>query len=646
MPSLPELAAQLHDLQRQIAAKQATVRLATVVNIAEPFGATFVDVQLASDIETILKGVPVHGAYIPDIGHDVLLIGDIAPFVVGIVGDFTSDAPDPVQGVAISTDVGGLVITWSESADRRVRWSRGTYEVQLDTSGTFNSANLQSFTTAQTSKTAGGLTNGTPYFVRVRAITYRGVPGDWSDIIGPTAPDVTTLDRAIGSDQIADRAIDDPRLLNAFTVEEGANQVDNPSFAVDTGSWSVTGGTITRDLTINRLPSDAQSAKLISNGAFGTIEAITTLMAVQEGGTYIARVPVLSHTIPRHVGLSIIFYEQDGVTITGNQDSSTSNDQTSTTGWMTYAARGIAPAGSAFARIDLIIGAQFADVPNAEQHNITGVEFRRTSHIVGDLRTAEDGPRVELGLRDGFAGVTIWSERNGEALGSRLSSEVDTNYPTNDIVVPVLRVTSPGFNFLDDPAPFAELEMRSLDRTNPTVSRAEMRTLARIFRIRDPLYPNGGNLTATLGEAPMAARLAAATLRHASVDTTVSTTSATPVDIDATNLQVTFTVPMSGEVELRRCALIACGATSANYWGVRDLANVAVAGAIQEVLDTQGGPNNARFRISDTVRITGLNPGDALTWKWTHRSTAAATLSIYHGPNFGAIEMSVWGIFS
>lgn len=136
---------------------------------------------------------------------------------------------------------------------------------------------------------------------------------------------------------------------------------------------------------------------------------------------------------------------------------------------------------------------------------------------------------------------------------------------------------------------------------------------------------------------PVPGILGTAVVRHATVDTTVTTTSTVSVDLDAANLAVTFTVPASGKVVVSQSAYgaVSAGAVS-HVWSVRSGAADVAKTAQSCANSTQGTSGNSRQVIS------GLTPGAVLTYKWGWRVSAAGSAYIHHGPTYGALVMEVW----
>lgn len=115
---------------------------------------------------------------------------------------------------------------------------------------------------------------------------------------------------------------------------------------------------------------------------------------------------------------------------------------------------------------------------------------------------------------------------------------------------------------------------------------------------------------------------------------TYSTNSTTLVNVDATNLAITFIVPPSGQVLVNLRASQSVGSGVNTYWAVHD--GTAV---LQERL-TASTTNDVA--ISAPFLLTGLTPGASKTLTWQWRVGGAATSYIYTGPNYGQAVMEVW----
>lgn len=131
-----------------------------------------------------------------------------------------------------------------------------------------------------------------------------------------------------------------------------------------------------------------------------------------------------------------------------------------------------------------------------------------------------------------------------------------------------------------------------------------------------------------------------ASLRHASVDTTITTTSTTAVEIDSTNLSVTFTAPPSGKVLVRLSGYGTANNTAYSHvWSLRDSSPANVAGSAQSVINQIGGVVGVA-----TLLISSLTPGTTYTWRWAWRVSSAGTINVYHGPIYGVLVMEVWAV--
>lgn len=119
--------------------------------------------------------------------------------------------------------------------------------------------------------------------------------------------------------------------------------------------------------------------------------------------------------------------------------------------------------------------------------------------------------------------------------------------------------------------------------------------------------------------------------------TTYSTTSTTNVDIDATNLAVTFTVPASGEVRFYWEGLMWMQVAGSLYLGLRN-GTTQVSGSL-----LHGGNSTAQARRPYTKLISGLTPGASVTLKlaWWVSGGAEARL---HAEASNAIRIEVWSV--
>lgn len=116
---------------------------------------------------------------------------------------------------------------------------------------------------------------------------------------------------------------------------------------------------------------------------------------------------------------------------------------------------------------------------------------------------------------------------------------------------------------------------------------------------------------------------------------TYTTTSTSLVDVDATNLSVTFTVPASGAVLVVLSA--ACREPGGNnvFFGLR-VASSDVAGSTTNVTANAG-----MTRPYVAIKVTGLTPGASVTYKFAFRCDAG-TAAIWTGPTRGKAVMEVY----
>jgi hypothetical protein len=133
-----------------------------------------------------------------------------------------------------------------------------------------------------------------------------------------------------------------------------------------------------------------------------------------------------------------------------------------------------------------------------------------------------------------------------------------------------------------------------------------------------------------------------ALLRYAPATEEIKSTNSTSfVDLDATNLVVTFVVPASGAVLVRLTSHVSLSGAVDGRWNLRESSS-DVAGTDEEVLD---GGNNCR--VTTLHRVSGLTPGNSHTYKWGHAVVGVGTVSEKMGgvivsDDGGAAYMEVW----
>lgn len=108
-----------------------------------------------------------------------------------------SSAPAQVAGVTLTPSQNAITASWTENSETDVKNGAGTYEVQIDTANTFNTANLKTYKTGANSITISGLATATTYYIRVRAVDASGNTGAYSVTASATT---TTFPTATQSD--------------------------------------------------------------------------------------------------------------------------------------------------------------------------------------------------------------------------------------------------------------------------------------------------------------------------------------------------------------------------------------------------------------------------------------------------------------
>lgn len=114
------------------------------------------------------------------------------------------------------------------------------------------------------------------------------------------------------------------------------------------------------------------------------------------------------------------------------------------------------------------------------------------------------------------------------------------------------------------------------------------------------------------------------------------------VDVDATNMSVTFTAPASGSVLVKANCVGDCSSgTNYHMWALRD------AGGTMADTGCSMMRNTSSLQMNKTWKITGLTPGNSYTYKLAFAVSAAATANLYFGggntnPNGPGI-LEVWG---
>jgi len=150
------------------------------------------------------------------------------PISVVIPGD-TSAPSAPLNLTALS-GLDNIIAYWDRNSESDVDFARGQYEVQISTSSSFASI-VQDCVISGTIATFNGLTTGTLYYVRVRAIDSSGNAGAWSTTAS-TTPSTINASTSITSGTIVGNLI----AANTIVGDKiQANTVDADRFKTNTG---------------------------------------------------------------------------------------------------------------------------------------------------------------------------------------------------------------------------------------------------------------------------------------------------------------------------------------------------------------------------------------------------------------------------
>lgn len=119
------------------------------------------------------------------------------------------------------------------------------------------------------------------------------------------------------------------------------------------------------------------------------------------------------------------------------------------------------------------------------------------------------------------------------------------------------------------------------------------------------------------------------------------TTSATPSDIDATNLKIDFIVPPSGKILFRLTARFSVNAATDLLWNLRE-GTSDIAGSSAIIHYASAGYVGSR--ASSPCLVTGLTPGAAKTYKWGHARGSGGTCETGYGGTAGPAVMEAWAV--
>lgn len=116
-------------------------------------------------------------------------------------------------------------------------------------------------------------------------------------------------------------------------------------------------------------------------------------------------------------------------------------------------------------------------------------------------------------------------------------------------------------------------------------------------------------------------------------ETVASATSTSLVDVDATNLAITFTATTSAVDVVLEGTSMNDTAVAATIWGLRS--GTTEVGEQRLVNWATNSPSGTpRTRVRTAFRVSGLTPGNSYTYKWAYRTTAG-TAYLGYGTSTG-----------
>ncbi len=194
--------------------------------------------------------------------------------------------PAQVSNLQLTSGIRTIMATWIEVSDRDVARGTGTYQVQLATDSGFATLFADKFTSA-TVTSFSGVSTGTTYWGRVRAIDNSGNAGAWSTSVSTTPGGAASGD--IGSGQVATVNIANLAVTNGKIADLAVDDAKIASLTAD----KITAGTLDADriaansIDVNKLTTSTLSAKTITLGSGGTLKigsAPTTGILINDQG--------------------------------------------------------------------------------------------------------------------------------------------------------------------------------------------------------------------------------------------------------------------------------------------------------------------------------------------------------------------------
>lgn len=122
-----------------------------------------------------------------------------------------------------------------------------------------------------------------------------------------------------------------------------------------------------------------------------------------------------------------------------------------------------------------------------------------------------------------------------------------------------------------------------------------------------------------------------------SAGTSVTNSTTTLTDIDATNLAVSFTAPASGRVLVRLTGVVGGTGVQGLYWGLRESTTDLAVYFVRT--------STANDIASIAIPITGLTASSSHTYKWAQKvGGASASVTTFLGTSSTLAVMEVWAL--
>ena len=682
----------LDTLHRRLDAQDQRITLgsvplvAKVVNVSEYAGT--VDVALSqTDKQTIVSGVPIVGGTAhsaPEVGQNMLLIGGITPVALPAAGQVTNAAPPVVTNLTADPGIGSVTVSWDPLDVSAVRDNKGYYRVQIDTDPAFVTLNFNEHDTATTQVVFTGLTtgpSGTVYYVRVQGVTYTGQEGAWSPTVAVTViaaitgNELTALNLAVGrfiqstsyvpgsagwainadgSAEFNNVVVRGQLRASQVTTVEGANIVPNGEFETNVLNWTVNAnGTIARD-TSTFTPFGTASMKVTFTVGSPVPIVTSDAFPVQPNQAYNTVVYVRSNAgtgLQRRLLFTITWFDASMASLAGGLSINVYEIQGQ---WVAVGGSTIvAPATAAFAQVQL----SWLDVGAvSETHNIDHVEFVPASRLIGSMQTASFGSRVQIGAPAGQP-IVLMEQNDYDAGG--LYADL-TQSPSNNTDMPRVMLLADNMSPTTPPSATSYISVIGNATTTSDKGLISLNTAgavnlsgalgAHIGGSPVTVY-NGsyGAVSVLVDNKPIYAQIAEARVRSGTnIATYTRAANATAVaDMDATNLIVTFTAPLSGIVLIEYMVRLNASAGGNIFLGCRDNSNVDVTNSHFAGPDFGTNWATSFVPVYGRVRVSGLTGGTSYTWKMTWWCQGATqNLSAYSGPDNGEIAMRIIGVFS